>query len=458
MEHELSPTLAAAEGTPPEQPGLEHSSSIEEQLEDAKTRAQQWQMTRFVPHRTQMQLPPHSHAWDLHQVGLGPLPELPEATKPFPIDVTDLTGATIKVEASLDTSVDALRALVHDQTGVDPDLQMLLLDNEIPMEDETLALGAYVPQTELFMLRRGLRIHLTPQDPTKAATRRKLRHEGRKAAEQRAEAERLALAKRRATQKKMACFAACACAVGMVLLIMKMLGCGGLDCPAGYAGTSCDIACDDCSTDAIALLALMGTASVSSWNATTEPCGEGWNDFLEGWHGIKCDVEGGSVVNLRGSETWSGYPILEQGSVVPQGDLCTLTPLINLVTIHLGSMDLGVSGDISDLATLTQLTYLNLWGPRFREPHPDGDYDSRAVVGDISSLGTLTQLTDLDLGRSDVHGPVSGLAPLVHLKNLNLNSCGSKCDIHHGVTGEISDLAPLTRLVRVGKRFEIYQD
>ena len=145
------------------------------QLEDAKTRAQQWQMTRFVLHRTQMQLPPHSHAWDLHQVGLGPLPELPEATKPFPIDVTDLTGATIKVEASLDTSVDALRALVHDQTGVDPDLQMLLLDNEIPMEDETLALGAYG-------LRRGLRIQLTPQDPTRAAKRRLLRLEGREAA------------------------------------------------------------------------------------------------------------------------------------------------------------------------------------------------------------------------------------------------------------------------------------
>eukprot|EP01046_Picozoa_sp_COSAG06_P007587 COSAG06_NODE_372_length_16686_cov_16.467354_1_plen_158_part_00 len=143
MEHELSPTLASAKGTPPEQPGLEHGSSVEEQLEDAKTRTQQWQMTRLVLHRTQMQLPPHSHAWDLYQVGRGRLPEPLEATKPFPIDVTDLTGATIKVEASLDTSVDALRALVRDQTGVDPDLQMLLVDNETPMEDETLALGAY---------------------------------------------------------------------------------------------------------------------------------------------------------------------------------------------------------------------------------------------------------------------------------------------------------------------------
>jgi hypothetical protein len=152
MEHELSPTLAPPasaefEGTPPEQPGVEHGSSIEEQLADAKARTQQWQVKRVVN----------------------------EATKPFPIDVTDLTGATIKVEASLDTSVDALRALVHDQTGVDPDLQMLLVDNETPMEDETLALGAYG-------LRRGLRIQLTPQDPTRAAKRRLLRLEGREAA------------------------------------------------------------------------------------------------------------------------------------------------------------------------------------------------------------------------------------------------------------------------------------
>jgi|EP01046_Picozoa_sp_COSAG06_P007588 hypothetical protein len=251
MEHELSPTLAAAEGTPPEQPGLEHGSSIEEQLEDAKTRAQQWQMKRVGMEYENTHHPTSSNelrvgcGWHTNQNCCclqccylknhyeleryitsnttptaadtnwpeGPLPVLPDATKPFPIDVTDLTGATIKVEASLDTSVDALRALVHDQTGVDPDLQMLLLDNEIPMEDETLALGAYG-------LRRGLRIQLTPQDPTKAAMRRRLRHEGRKAAE---------LAKRRATQKKMERFDCAArglsCAagvVGIVLLIMVM--------------------------------------------------------------------------------------------------------------------------------------------------------------------------------------------------------------------------------------------
>jgi hypothetical protein len=211
MEHELSPALASAEGTPPEQPGLEHGS-IEEQLADAKTRTQQWQMKRVVTeHEIGMEYENTHHptctsgpfgtctcmctsccvcprkANGVHQccdcrptgaqirTGLGPLPVLPDATKPFPIDVTDLTGATIKVEASLDTIVDALRALVHDQTGVDPDLQMLLVDNETPMEDETLALGAYG-------LRRGLRIQLTPQDPTRAAKRRLLRLEGREAA------------------------------------------------------------------------------------------------------------------------------------------------------------------------------------------------------------------------------------------------------------------------------------
>jgi hypothetical protein len=91
MEHELSPTLAPPasaefEGTPPEQPGVEHGSSIEEQLADAKARTQQWQVKRVVN----------------------------EATKPFPIDVTDLTGATIKVEASLEVrSCVYIRLFVH---------------------------------------------------------------------------------------------------------------------------------------------------------------------------------------------------------------------------------------------------------------------------------------------------------------------------------------------------------
>ena len=36
-------------------------------------------------------------------------------------------------------------------------------------------------------------------------------------------------------------------------------------------------------------------AGLWSWNATSEPCGAGWNDYNEGWRGVRCDAAGGSV-------------------------------------------------------------------------------------------------------------------------------------------------------------------
>eukprot|EP01046_Picozoa_sp_COSAG06_P071544 COSAG06_NODE_20516_length_792_cov_3.691198_1_plen_254_part_10 len=139
----------AEQGSVPEgTPGSDSDhGSVVKQLADAKMRTQQWQAKRIEA----------------------------EAKERFPIDVTDLMGVVTNVEVSLDTSVDTLRVLVHEQKGAEPDHLMLLVDNEA-LEDETLALGAYG-------LRRGLGVQLTTQDPTKAAMRRRLRQEGRKAAE-----------------------------------------------------------------------------------------------------------------------------------------------------------------------------------------------------------------------------------------------------------------------------------
>ena len=39
-------------------------------------------------------------------------------------------------------------------------------------------------------------------------------------------------------------------------------------------------------------------AGLESWAAGSEPCGAGWYSWTEGWRGVMCDVEGGSVERM----------------------------------------------------------------------------------------------------------------------------------------------------------------
>ena len=66
----------------------------------------------------------------------------------------------------------------------------------------------------------------------------------------------------------------------------------------------------------------------------------------------------------------------------------------------------AVDGDVSGLAGLAQLTFLNLYGT--------------AVDGDVSGLAGLAQLTTLNLRGTAVDGDVSGLAGLAQLSSLSL--------------------------------------
>ena len=53
--------------------------------------------------------------------------------------------------------------------------------------------------------------------------------------------------------------------------------------------------------DADRLLAFKASgngAGLESWAAGSEPCGAGWNSYTEGWIGVRCDAEGGSVERM----------------------------------------------------------------------------------------------------------------------------------------------------------------
>ncbi len=53
--------------------------------------------------------------------------------------------------------------------------------------------------------------------------------------------------------------------------------------------------------DADRLLAFKASgngAGLESWAAGSEPCGAGWNSYIQGWLGVKCDAAGGSVEKM----------------------------------------------------------------------------------------------------------------------------------------------------------------
>jgi hypothetical protein len=44
---------------------------------------------------------------------------------------------------------------------------------------------------------------------------------------------------------------------------------------------------------------LTAFTNIPSWTAATDaPCGAGWNDYRQGWRGIKCDKPGGRVTHM----------------------------------------------------------------------------------------------------------------------------------------------------------------
>ena len=84
----------------------------------------------------------------------------------------------------------------------------------------------------------------------------------------------------------------------------------------------------------------------------------------------------------------------------------------------------GLSGPISDLSALSNLTWLDLSGNQ--------------LTGSIPNLSVLTSLTGLDLGHNQLTGLIPDLSELINLWSLNVGA--------NQLTGPIPDLSALTNL------------
>ena len=109
----------------------------------------------------------------------------------------------------------------------------------------------------------------------------------------------------------------------------------GLTIMALAAGAAAD--------DIAALLAFKASGAdpdgyLSSWDAGTSPCGEGWARDHSGWGGVKCDASGGRVTSLK-QQRWSSELT---GSVAELASLTQLT--------YLSLCDTGVTGPVAELA------------------------------------------------------------------------------------------------------------
>ena len=97
--------------------------------------------------------------------------------------------------------------------------------------------------------------------------------------------------------------------------------------------------------------------------------------------------------------------------------------------VYLNLSNTQVSGDISNLNTLTDLTYLSL--------------SNTQVSGDISNLNTLTALTELYLYNTQVSGDISNLNTLTALTELYIHNTQVP------ITGDIGKLSTLTKLTKI---------
>jgi hypothetical protein len=107
--------------------------------------------------------------------------------------------------------------------------------------------------------------------------------------------------------------------------------------------------------------------------------------------------------------------------------LASLTPLTALVHLDLSDSGEGVHGELESITPLINLTSLHL----------SANFD---VVGDLSSLSLLVALTSLGISNcSGIEGDLSSLASLVLLEKLRLVDCPTIC-------GDKSSLALLGHL------------
>lgn len=156
-------------------------------------------------------------------------------------------------------------------------------------------------------------------------------------------------------------------------------------------------------------------------------------EALAGLTSLDCPEMG--VGTITGAEHLTSLTRLDLGYGDGSNSIKDLSPLAGLT--KLTYLDVGGNGleDLSPLAGLTQLTTLAL-------------ADNRIV--DLGPLSRLTKLTALDLSTDEWHGDnavvdISPLAGLTQLARLNLDN-----DVYYGNgSNAVSDLSPLTKLTNL---------
>ncbi len=159
------------------------------------------------------------------------------------------------------------------------------------------------------------------------------------------------------------------------------------------------------------------SALVALYNATD---GDNWrqkdnwlsSEPLSTWHGVFTDSNG-SVVRL--SLTVNGL----------SGSISDLSPLTNLTALELNNIEL--TGAIPDLSALTDLSVLTL--------------HNNQLSGQIPDLGALSKLANLDLSDNQLSGQIPDLSGLTSLTVLNLNE--------NSLSGSFPDLSTLSKLVNL---------
>ena len=178
-----------------------------------------------------------------------------------------------------------------------------------------------------------------------------------------------------------------------------------------------------------ALVALYNATDGANWTLDANWLSE---EPIGSWDGVYTNHYG-HVTRLSLHRNWLSGAIT---------DLSTLT---NLTSLDLSSNQL--SGQIPDLSALAKLTYLDLNSNQLSEAIPDFsaltkltnlDLSSNQLSGQIPALSTLTDLQVLDFDDNILTGPFPGLSDLTKLWWLQLSN--------NQLNGEIPDLSTLTRL------------
>ena len=189
---------------------------------------------------------------------------------------------------------------------------------------------------------------------------------------------------------------------------------GGCSCKDGFVGASCE-------HDPFA--GVCGTRGSRIWPTGTCKC-------TGGYIGGRCQNNAGALLAFKVSGNGQLSLVSWENGTDPcvakwKGVHCFSGIAIGLV---MGPLDPVLTGDIRSLATMTQLTSLNLSGTK--------------SFGDIEQLATLTNLTRLDLQDTTVSGNVNALSTLTRLTVLRLGETD--------VSGEIGRLSALTQLIELG--------